>query len=147
MEAWEALARPRRSQDGPSCDRTGQVTPKTSTRWRHDGPRWRQDVPRWRQDRPRWCQDVPRCAKTGHHEAKTGHMAERAQLASDRSERCERSAADVPSFQGLLRILKIFIGTISYTRDLLRFQSLIPRAARHFSLNALPVHLPRQVFF
>ena len=36
---------------------------------------------------------MPRCAKTGHDEAKTGYMAERAQLA----------------------ILKMFIGTISYS--------------------------------
>ena len=55
------------------------------------------------QDGAKTCQDGAKIAqdgaKTGLDGAKMGNMAERAQLASELSERCERSAADVPSFQ------------------------------------------------
>ena len=57
-----------------------------------------QDGAKIAQDGTKTCQDG---AKTGLDGAKMGNMAERAQLASERSERCERSAADAPSFQGL----------------------------------------------
>ena len=58
-----------------------------------------QDGAKTCQDGAKTCQDG---AKTGLDGAKMGNMAERAQLASERSERCERSAADDASFQGLL---------------------------------------------
>ena len=120
------------AQDGAKIAQDDAKTEQYCAKTGQDGARTCQDGAKTCQDGAKACQDG---GKTGHNGAKMGNMGAP-----------EMMLALKVYFEGSRGVHRERTDSLTYLQDLFRILSIFTRAARHSSLNALPVHLPRQIF-